>query len=436
MVETIKNIGLENIKPSPFNPRKHFDEEKLKEMVASIKEKGIISPILVRSINGKFELVYGERRLKAARMAKLVTIPAIVKNLTDIQVLELQAIENLQRDDLNSLEEARGFKALLDKCKYTQAKLAEKVGKSQGYIAARLALLDLREDFQKDVSEDYFLPGHVKYLMGLTGCTKILDAIRKDIKEKKGQQYTVREFESMIHTVTDRTTKPLGKSSSWKSGPLFNTTSCAKCTFKKMYKPYYGGQEARCYNPSCFNKKQAAARKVENERIKSKVEKGQIVPEENLKGVKELGSYECHFDKKTCSRCDKRKVALVKERYGNKKVKKEVCTDPDCFNKKNREHQEAQEKKKETEFKKQVEKIKAKAARAKIDRNFWILLVAENIHGGYGFNLGEKDEAVIMAYNLDKKKLQTRKAALEYFTSNKKLDLEEIFRFITYWDED
>jgi len=214
-MQNVKEISLSNIQTSKVNPRTYFNEEKLKELADSIKVKGIISPILVRPlklkdsgnkdkpvlasaakdiVNGKFEIVYGERRFKACRLAKLENIPAIIKPLTDAEVLELQVIENLQREDLNPIEEAQGFKALLEQCKYTQEKLAGKIGKSQGYIAARLALLNLTDDFQKGIASAKLLPGHVKYLMVIADRPKILTAIRKEMGNHK-EQLTVKAFE-------------------------------------------------------------------------------------------------------------------------------------------------------------------------------------------------------------------------------------------------
>jgi len=448
-MENVKELSLDKIQTSKLNPRKHYDEERLKELSDSIKVKGVISPILVRPLRlkdsgskdkpvlatlakdvvaGKFEIVYGERRFKACRLAKVKTIPAIVKTVTDAEVLELQVIENLQRDDLNPIEEAQGFKALLEECKYTQEKLAGKIGKSQGYIAARLALLNLTDDFQKDIISGKLLPGHVKYLMVIADRPKILKSIRKEMGNHK-EQLTVRAFESIVGTVLGRQAKQLTKNSY--SGPEFNTKDCNDCEFKRTIQSSYGSPEKKCVNAECYNKKQRLVRKAAAERIKKKISKGgAVVDESQLKDVEELDGYRCKFDTKTCKRCDKKKVAKVKD-YSGKARNKEVCTDKECFNRKNTETDEAKQKQEMQSFKKRVEKIKAKAARAKMDRNFWVLLVANSAYSIYGDDL----DALVEAYGFDKAKLKTRKSALEYFTSNKKLNLEEIFRFITYWED-
>ena len=446
-MQNVKEISLSDLQTSKVNPRTYYNEEKLKELAESIKVKGIISPILVRPlrlkdsvnkdkpvlatlakdvIDGKFEIVYGERRFKASRLAKLKVIPAIIRTLTDEEVLELQVIENLQREDLNPIEEAQGFKALLEQCKYTQEKLAGKIGKSQGYIAARLALLNLTDDFQKDIASSKLLPGHVKHLMVIADRPKILKAIRKEMGNHK-EQLTVRAFESCVGTVLGRQAKQLTRAT-WGGGPEFNTKDCDSCEFKRSIQNAYGPPEKKCVDADCYNKKQRLARKAKAERMKQKMIKGGVVDESQLKDVEELTGHHCKFDAKTCKRCDKRKIAKFKD-YDGKVKSKEVCTDKECFNRKNAEADEAKQRQEIQSFKKRVEKIKAKAARAKMDRNFWVLLVANNAGSIYGDDI----DALVEAYGLDKAKLKTRKSALEYFTSNKKLNLEEIFRFITYW---
>ena len=448
-MQNVKEISLSDLQVSKVNPRTYFDEEKLKELAESIKVKGVISPILVRPlklkdsdnkdkpvlavlakdvVNGKFEIVYGERRFKASLLAKLKAIPAIVRVLTDAEVLELQVIENLQREDLNPIEEAQGFKALLEQCKYTQEKLAGKIGKSQGYIAARLALLNLTDDFQKDIASAKLLPGHVKHLMVIADRPKILTAIRKEMGSHK-EQLTVRAFESIVGTVLGRQAKQL-TNSSYGGGPEFNTKDCNDCEFKRTTQSSYGSPEKKCVNSDCYNKKQRLARKAQTERVKEKISKGGVVDESQLNNVVRLNDYRCKFDVKTCKRCEKRKIAKSKDFHGKVKSE-EVCIDKECFNRKNQAWEDAKEKQELQSFKKKVDKVKAKAVRTKMDRIFWVLLITNSIYHIHGDGI----DALTEAYGFNKAKLSTRSSILEYFTSNKKLNLEEIFRFITYWKD-
>jgi ParB/RepB/Spo0J family partition protein len=155
----IKTLELTQLKLSDLNPRKHYDEAKLKELAASIKEKGIIEPIIVRPSNGKHEIICGARRFKAAQLAGLKDIPALERKLTDQQALEFQVIENLQREDIHPLEEAEGYEILLKKHGYkTVDDIAVKIGKSKGYIYTRLKLCELIPENRKFFYEGKFSP--------------------------------------------------------------------------------------------------------------------------------------------------------------------------------------------------------------------------------------------------------------------------------------
>ena len=430
MSNGILELQLKEITASKYNPRKTFNEENMTDLVASIKDKGVINPIIIRKIANKagYELVCGERRFKAAQKAGLKTIPTLVRELTDQQALEFQVIENLQREDINPVEEAEGFNALLTQFKYTQDTLAKEIGKSQGYIAARLALLNLRVDFRNDLISGTLAPGHVKYLMICTKAGKVLDSIRKRLKEVK-EQPTVRDFEVMVNDAVSRGTKDLEKHQ-WGGGPEFDTKDCAKCEFNRVVSRY-SNHEKKCFNPECYRAKQSAALKTKNERIRAKIDKGQVVPADQLKDVEDLTGYKCKFDKKTCVKCEKRKVVIAKESYGNKKIKKEVCTDKECFVRKNQEAAELEQKKQQEEFKKLVARIKHKASIAKIDRDFLAVLLARDLDA----DCEDLQDAIVEAYGLDKEKLKSKKSMEDYFTRNNKFDLDQMVQFITYWHE-
>ncbi len=152
-------VAVENLKPSPLNPRKNFDADKLRELAASIQGVGIIEPIIARAVNGHYEIVAGERRWKAAKLADLAEVPVVVRELTDTQVLELMVIENNQRDDISALEEADGFSRLL-KTGYDLEKLAARIGRSKKYIYDRVKLLDLVPSAKALLAEGRLTAGH------------------------------------------------------------------------------------------------------------------------------------------------------------------------------------------------------------------------------------------------------------------------------------
>ena len=129
-------VPIERIKPNPDQPRKRFEQEHLDDLAASIKEKGVIQPLIVRALdNGNFEIVAGERRWRASQIAKIHSLPVIVREFTDVEVLEVAIIENIQRADLNSVEEAAGYRQLMDKFGHTQEKMAEALGKSRSPVS-------------------------------------------------------------------------------------------------------------------------------------------------------------------------------------------------------------------------------------------------------------------------------------------------------------
>ena len=161
-------IPIEKISPNPDQPRRSFDPEKLDDLAASIKEKGIIQPLIVRPKPGKsgeFEIVAGERRWRAAQMAKLHEIPVLVREFDDTEVLEVAIIENIQRADLNPVEEAAGYQQLMDKFGHTQEKLAEALGKSRSHIANSMRLLGLPSEVQTYLSEGQLSAGHARALI-------------------------------------------------------------------------------------------------------------------------------------------------------------------------------------------------------------------------------------------------------------------------------
>lgn len=166
--ERVMQIKLDDITANPDQPRRRFDEGKLKELAASIKEQGVLQPILVRPVGqGKYEIVAGERRFRASKLAGQKTIPAIIKELGDEVTLAVALIENIQRQELNPLEEAASYRELIDNYGYTQAKLADKLGKSRVYVANTLRLLALPDEIQSLIAKGGLSAGHGRALLML-----------------------------------------------------------------------------------------------------------------------------------------------------------------------------------------------------------------------------------------------------------------------------
>src|SRR5437764_9116434 len=166
--EQIHKVRLTSIVPSPLQPRKDFGEEALRELVESIRQHGIIQPLIVRRLNGgTHELIAGERRWRAAQEVGLAEVPVIVRTATDLEVLELSLIENLQRSDLNAIEEAQGYARLRDEFGMKQDEIALKVGRSRAAVANAVRLLDLHPQLQTWVTQDLLSVGHAKVLLGV-----------------------------------------------------------------------------------------------------------------------------------------------------------------------------------------------------------------------------------------------------------------------------
>ncbi len=161
-----QTVPIEKLQANPDQPRRTFSQDQLDDLAASIKEKGIIQPLIVRKIDGdRYEIVAGERRWRAAQMAQLHDIPVIIRDFDDIEVLEVAIIENIQRADLNAVEEAAGYRQLMDKFGHTQEKLSEALGKSRSHIANLMRLLSLPMDVQALVIEGKLSAGHARALI-------------------------------------------------------------------------------------------------------------------------------------------------------------------------------------------------------------------------------------------------------------------------------
>ena len=187
-------LPLSEISPNKFQPRKNFDEENLEDLKNSIKERGVIQPIIVRKSNeenSKYQIIAGERRWLAARRAGLHDIPVVVTEADDLKSLEFAIVENVQRHDLNPLEEAQGYKRLIDEFSYDQEKVSKFIGKSRSYITNSLRLLNLPDDVLKQIEQKKISAGHAKILVGLDNAS----FVAAKIIEKK---LSVRQAENFV----------------------------------------------------------------------------------------------------------------------------------------------------------------------------------------------------------------------------------------------
>lgn len=182
--EEIIELNLDELRANPYQPRKVFKDEALQDLADSIKEHGVFQPIIVKKSGIKgYEIIAGERRVRASKLAGMITVPAIIRNLSDEQMMEIALLENLQRENLSSIEEATAYKSMLDSLNLTQELLAKKVGKSRSHITNMLGLLRLPTTVQTMVNEGKLTMGHARALSKLEDDTQILEMANKIINE-------------------------------------------------------------------------------------------------------------------------------------------------------------------------------------------------------------------------------------------------------------
>ena len=190
-------VDIDKISPSPFQPRRTFDEIKLQELAMSIRNQGIIQPLVVRPKGERFELIAGERRWRAAMKAGLSTVPVVVRQASDHDALQLALIENLQREDLNPIEEATGYRRLQDEFTWSQEEVAEKVGKSRPAVTNALRLLSLPSEVQQEVASGNLPAGQARALLGLQSEAVIITAYREVV----ARALSTRETEKLVRNL-------------------------------------------------------------------------------------------------------------------------------------------------------------------------------------------------------------------------------------------
>jgi ParB family chromosome partitioning protein len=194
-------VEIDNITPSPFQPRRRFDETKIEELAASIRNQGIIQPLVVRRKGEGYELIAGERRWRAAMKAGLAEVPIVLREANDHEALQLALVENLQREDLNPIEEANGYRRLQEEFQWSQEEMADKVGKSRPAIANAIRLLSLPMEVQQEVSSGNLPAGQARALLGLHNESLILSACR----EVLAKGLSTRDTEKLVrHLVSGR----------------------------------------------------------------------------------------------------------------------------------------------------------------------------------------------------------------------------------------
>ena len=192
--ETIEEVMLTKIISNPYQPRTIFDEQALKELAESITANGVLQPVILRKINNKYEIVAGERRCRASKLAGIETIPAIIRDYSDDQMMDLAILENLQRENLSVLEEANAYQLLIEKRQLTQSEIAKKLGKSRPYIANYLRLLKLPTEVKKMLEKQLLSMGQARSLLGLAEPDQLLAVAKKAV----AQQMTVRQLEQYV----------------------------------------------------------------------------------------------------------------------------------------------------------------------------------------------------------------------------------------------
>lgn len=210
-------INVDEIKSNPYQPRKQFDEKKLQELADSIAIHGVFTPILVKKSIQGYELIAGERRLRASKLANQKTIPAILVDFDDEAMMEIALLENVQREDLNAIEEAQGYQKIIEKLNMTQEQLAKRIGKSREHVTNMLRLLKLPSEIQKMVLEGQLSMGHVRALLAVENEEDMILLAKQAIKEK----LSVRKVEQLVKTLS----QPKVKKKTEEKDPVYEELS-------------------------------------------------------------------------------------------------------------------------------------------------------------------------------------------------------------------
>ena len=327
------SIPIDHITPNPKNPRKTFDQEELEKLAQSIREVGILQPLVVVPQEDRMlRIVAGERRWRAAQMAGLNSVVAVVRKLTSAQEAEIALIENLQRKDLDPIEEAQAYQELLREHGYTQEALAEKLGCSQGHIANRLRLLRLPDEVKENISRKILSAGHAHALLKLEKSPAFLKKAAEAMAEE--QVPVARAADTIARVIADEG-RPLFND--YNSKPEFKTEQCEQCESRVMGNRF-GSEQPYCIKPSCWERKQHEVRQAREQalldRVQKMAKKGQGVVDLDkfdYTQYEEFRDYKIQgMDLSECENCEHKKVA--KRWYSDELT--EACFQPSCFKKK------------------------------------------------------------------------------------------------------
>ena len=210
--ENSNEINIENIEPCSFQPRTEFNQEALETLAQSIKEKGILQPLLLRKKGEKYEIIAGERRWRAAKLAGLKVVPAVIKNLTDSETLEIALIENLQRENLSAIEEAEGLNRLMSEYEYTQEVIAKVIGKSRSHIANTLRLLSLPDEIKQMIKENKLSAGHARTLVGKDNAAELAaKIINEGLSVREAEALAANSKELDVKNIAPKAQKTIDK---------------------------------------------------------------------------------------------------------------------------------------------------------------------------------------------------------------------------------
>lgn len=208
--ENSNEIKIEDIEPCCFQPRTEFNQDALETLAQSIKEKGVLQPLLLRKKGEKYEIIAGERRWRAAKLAGLESVPAVIKDLTDSETLEIALIENLQRENLSAIEEAEGLSRLMNEYEYTQEVIAKVIGKSRSHIANTLRLLSLPDEIKQMIKENKLSAGHARTLVGKDNALELAEKIIKEgLSVREAEALAANSKELDVKKIAPKTPKTI-----------------------------------------------------------------------------------------------------------------------------------------------------------------------------------------------------------------------------------
>lgn len=231
-LELVREVDIERIKANPFQPRSSFDEESLAELAASIKQLGIIQPLTLRLVDGEYQLISGERRLRAAKQVGLTTVPAYIRTANDQGMLEMALVENIQREDLDAIEVAISYQRLIDECFLTHDNLSERVGKKRSTITNYLRLLKLPAEIQMGLKERKLSMGHARAIVSVDNPEEQLKIYRRIIKG----DLSVRQTEAMVRKYVQQPEPDIDNPES----PSINTQGDGLVEYKKKLNELFG----------------------------------------------------------------------------------------------------------------------------------------------------------------------------------------------------